>query len=463
MSLPITQTDGLTYYGIAETFAETGDFFAEIPDYLSVKWEEGVYINEFLPVPTLYLAAFIKFFGEKVAFNGGAIGLLFVFSNLYLYLLASKFVPKKAALLVTLFGILNFRFYYLLWGGNWANVFAMLFSVPAIYYFWNFLEKNRNRDFGLMVLFLFFAAGSHTVHYLFTVFLMSGMWFGVKVFKNTKIKLPEIKLKFGDPDKNWLKVGNRTLAISIIVFFATFVPFALAGARTKWVTEWIDYLMQMNKVPEFWHWGIISDGPILIVLAVLGVIYAFYKQNWGLLGIAIPSYVMICLTKFLVPDEIWLSLFVYRYQAFHFIILGLLAVYFVFDFIKTHPKSKKLLITLLILSMTWQTAKTGALMYKIEPAITEDELAAAEYLKETGEEFWLINNVNTWSSFRSYEWILAYGDGNKNNLSFEVDEKALEAPYILVQDISALTNSEQIMLEKRGMIWDQGTVAIYKK
>ena len=195
-SLPITQTDGLTYYGISRTLAETGDFFAELPDYLPVKGEEGTFVNEFLPVPTLYLAAFIKIFGDQSAMNGAALGLLFVLANLFVYLLASRFVSKKAALIVTLFSVLNFRFYYLLFGGNWANVFAICLSLPALYYFLKFLEEKKSTSFLLASSFLLLTAGSHTVHFLFTVLLMFGLIFGVKVLKNTKLKLPEINFKF---------------------------------------------------------------------------------------------------------------------------------------------------------------------------------------------------------------------------------------------------------------------------
>lgn len=457
-SLPITQTDGLTYFGISQTLAETGDFFAEIPDYLPVKGEEGVYVNEFLPVPILYMAAFIKIFGERIVMNGGALGLLFVLANLYLYLLVTRLTSKKVALIVTLFSVLNFRFYFLLWGGNWANVCGMMFGMPSLYYYLKFLEEKKITFIILSSLFLLLTAGSHTMHFLFVVFLMIGLWFGIKVLKNTEIKLPEIKFKFGPSDKKTLSTVIKTLVISAIVFLGTFIPFVLTGTRTKWVTEWIEYLKEFDKVPQFWHYGILADGPILLVFAVFGVIYAFYKQNWKLLSLAIPSYIIINLTNFLVPDEIWLSLFIYRFQAIHFIILALLTTYFIFSVIKSHPQLKKTLTTLVVLSLVWQATKMGALMSEIEPAITEDEKIAAEYMAELNGEFWLINNVDTFSSFRSYEWIFAYADGNVDNVTSTITERAQPYEYLMIQDIYTL-GTEPIGREK---VFQQGSVAIYK-
>lgn len=459
-SLPITQTDGLTYFGISETLAETGDFHAEIPDSLPVKGEEGTYVKEFLPVPTLYLAAFIKVFGAKAAMNGGALGLLFVLGNLFLFLLVSKLTNKKIALITTLFSIFNLRFYYLFWGGNWANVFAITLSLPTLYFFYKYLHDNKTSSFSWMVLFLMLTAGSHTVHYLFTVCLMIGMWFGVKVMKNVEIKLPKIEFNFAKPAKDTWKMARRSIAIIVVAFFATFVPFALAGTRTKWIAEWIDHLKAFDKVPEFWHYGFITDGPILVVLAAIALIYALYKQNWELLGLAVPSYIIVCLTKFLVPEDIWLSLFVYRFQAFHFIILALLTAYFVFSVIKEHPKLQKLLLTLLLISFLWQTSKVVALTGNIQSAITDAEYVAA--LEVKGEDFWLLKTEETDSSFRSHEWIMYYGDGHADNFSTELTEEALAHDYLIVQDIAALTEEDLNMLLNKTQVFTQDSVAIYQ-
>jgi hypothetical protein len=461
-SLPITQTDGLTYFGTSKMLAETGDFFAELPSYIPAKGEEATHINEFLPVPIVYMAGFIKFFGERITINGGALGLIFVLANFYLYFLVKKLTSKNTALIVTLLSALNFRFYFLLFGGNWANACAMMLSIPTLYYYSEYLETNKKSSLLSVSCFLLLVAGSHTVQFLFTVFLMLGLWFGMKVLKNTKIKFPEIKLEIGAKQEKTIKTVIYTLGISIFAFLVTFIPFVLAGTRTYWVTEWINYLKAYDKVPEFWHYGVLTDGPVLIIFGLLGLLYAIHKQNWKIVGIAIPSFIIINLTNFLVPDEIWLSLFVYRYQAFHFIVLALLSAYFAFEVTKNVPKLKKLFVVLISIGVLWQAGLVGVLMHEVEPAITEDEFAAAEYLKNTDGNFWLINNIDTDSSFRSYEWIFAYGDGDVDNAGKVLTQDALNYDYIMVQDIDVLTEEDSAILETKEVVFDQGIVSIYQ-
>lgn len=461
-ALPVTQTDGLTYFGTSKLLAETGDFFAELQDYIPAKGDEATHINEFLPVPIVYMAGFIKLFGERIVINGGALGMLFVLANFYLYLLVKKLTgSKNIALVTTLFSAVNFRFYFLLFGGNWANACAMMLSVPTLYYYFEYLETNKKSSLLLVSCVLLLVAGSHTVQFLFTVFLMLGLWTSVKVLKNTKIKFPEIKLDLGPVQEKTAKTIIYTLAISIFAFLVTFIPFVLAGTRTSWVSEWINYLKAYDKVPEFWHYGFLTDGPVLIILGFLGLLYAIYKQNWKIVGIAVPSFIIINLTNFLVPDEIWLSLFVYRYQAFHFIILALLSAYFAFEVIKNTSKLKKLSVALITIGIIWQAGLVLVLIREVQPAITEDEFAAAEYLKSTDGNFWLVNNINTDSSFRSYEWIFAYADGDVNNAGKIITQNALNYDYIMVQDVNSLTKEDSDVLMTKAVVFSQGVVSIY--
>ena len=87
--LPVTQTDGLTYFETSKQLADTGDFFAELQDFIPAKGDEATHINEFLPAPIVYMAGFIKIFGERIVINGGALGILLVLANFYLYLLVN--------------------------------------------------------------------------------------------------------------------------------------------------------------------------------------------------------------------------------------------------------------------------------------------------------------------------------------------------------------------------------------
>lgn len=462
--LPITQTDGLTYFMTSKYLAETGDFFAELPDYIPAKGDEATYINEFLPVPIIYLALMIKITGERFVLNGGALGLLFVFSNIYLYLFAEKLTNNKtAALATTLLSAISFRFYYLFWGGNWANVCAMILSMPALYYALDYLRHNKIKDMILMSVFLLLTAGSHTVHFLFTALLTAALFIGVKVLKNTGLELPEIKLKIGSLADKTLKSAGVIFLVVLAAFLLTFIPFALAGTRTYWVSEWINYMLTFDKVPNFWHYGAIADCPIIIILGALGLVYAIYKQKWEIATLGIMSFVIVNMTKFLVPDDVWLSLFIYRYQAFHFIVLALLGSHFAFEISSKEPKLKELMIALITLAVLSHTAKTGYLMYKIEPAITKDEYAAAEYMQEANEDFWLINNIETNSSFRSCEWILAYGDGNKTKTSKEINESALKEPYIIIQDAEALSEEEWALIKDYQNVAEFAPVIIFKK
>jgi len=291
---------------------------------------------------------------------------------------------------------------------------------------------------------------------------MIGLWIGIKVLKNARIKLPEIKFDLGVLGEKTISTIIYTILISVVAFMATFIPFVLAGTRTYWVSEWIDYLKFYDKVPQFWHYGIITDGPVLIILGFAGFIYAFYKQNWKILGLAIPSFIIVNLTNFLVPDEIWLSLFVYRYQAFHFIILTILTAYLAFEMMKSVPKLKKICFAILTVGVLWQAALLGLLVAEIEPAITQDELASAQYLNDLGADFWLVNNISGASSFRSYEWILAYGDGNKENVSTSITEELFDHDYLMIQDGTVLSQDEIKMLEGIDSVFEQGVVSIYK-
>ncbi|EKD63235.1 MAG: hypothetical protein ACD_51C00315G0006 [uncultured bacterium] len=461
--LPVTQTDGLTYFETSKQLADTGDFFAELQDFIPAKGDEATHINEFLPAPIVYMAGFIKIFGERIVINGGALGILLVLANFYLYLLVKKLTgSRNIALITTLFNAINFRLYFLLFGGNWANVCAMAFSIPAIYYYLEYLEKNKKSSLILVSCSLILVAGSHTVQFLFTICLMIGLWIGIKVLKNARIKLPEIKFDLGVLGEKTISTIIYTILISVVAFMATFIPFVLAGTRTYWVSEWIDYLKFYDKVPQFWHYGIITDGPVLIILGFAGFIYAFYKQNWKILGLAIPSFIIVNLTNFLVPDEIWLSLFVYRYQAFHFIILTILTAYLAFEMMKSVPKLKKICFAILTVGVLWQAALLGLLVAEIEPAITQDELASAQYLNDLGADFWLVNNISGASSFRSYEWILAYGDGNKENVSTSITEELFDHDYLMIQDGTVLSQDEIKMLEGIDSVFEQGVVSIYK-
>lgn len=461
-SLPVTQTDGLTYFGTSKLLADTGDFFAELQDFIPAKGDEATHINEFLPVPIVYMAAFIRLFGERIVINGGALGLLFMLSNLYLYFFIKKLTSKKVALIATLLSVLNFRFYFLLWGGNWANVCAMMLSIPALYYYLEYLEDNKKSSLLFATCGLLLTAGSHTVQFLFLICVMIGLWFGIKVLKNTKIKFAEVKFDFGATEEKTITTIVYTLLISVTAFVLTFIPFVLAGTRTSWVTEWINYLKTYNKVPEFWHYGFLTDGPVLIILGLAGLLYAIYKQNWKLAGLAIPSFVIINLTNFLVPNEIWLSLFVSRYQAMHFVILAILTSYFVFEVIEHTSKLKKIFIILLIIGILWQVILLGLFVHEVEPAITADELAAAQYMNNLDANFWLLNNVNGDSSFKSYEWILAYGNGEKNNVSQVITEKWLEYDYLIIQDETIISEEEKDILSGAEKVFERGVVSVYK-
>ena len=83
-------------------------------------------------------------------------------------------------------------------------------------------------------------------------------------------------------------------------------------------------------------------------------------------------------------------------------------------------------------------------------------------MAEVEEDFWLITNIDTYSSFRSYEWILAYANGNGRNISGEVIETALEYPYLIVQDANLLSADEQYLLSSREVVFDSGVISIYK-
>jgi hypothetical protein len=163
-----------------------------------------------------------------------------------------------------------------------------------------------------------------------------------------------------------------------------------------------------------------------------------------------------------VPDKIWLSLFVYRYQAFHFIILAILSVYFVYEVIRYAPKLKKTLTILLAIGVLWQAMLMGLLIHEIEPAITTDELAAAQYMNELDADFWLLNNIDGSSSFKSYEWILAYGDGDQNGVGQVVTEASTKHDYVMIQDETMLSEEEQQILSESEKVFEQGIVSIYK-
>ena len=99
-------------------------------------------------------------------------------------------------------------------------------------------------------------------------------------------------------------------------------------------------------------------------------------------------------------------------------------------------------------------------MSQIEPAITQDELLAAQFLVE--KDFQLINNVDTYSSFRSHEWILYYANGNRDNTHNTLSESDLNHEYLMIQDASILSDEEKKLLNNKTPVLTQGVVAIYK-
>jgi len=162
----------------------------------SLMWDENVYLAnakhilgitpyfEYFRFPLLWwnLSFLIPIIGENYILVRIYISLIFAISTVFFYRLLLKIVKENwKAVFFTILIILN-GLIIIYANRIYPDVYGMSFLVLSIYFFYNYLESKRERDF---ILYILFSVLSFLAKYPYGLFLISSWIF---LNKNDKIK-----------------------------------------------------------------------------------------------------------------------------------------------------------------------------------------------------------------------------------------------------------------------------------
>ena len=461
---PVVQTDGATHYTYAKLYVEKG-LNAENPPYNKYgSGEEKV--SDYPPFTAIFFGTILKIFGNDVFWINGGLGLIFMLiASVSLYFFVKElFKSREIALISIMFFALNLRVYYTLFVGIYPALIATCLSIPALYFSYKLFSSEKNNIINLSLIIAATAAVIFTypVMGFYLIILVSFLWLGIKINEKIEIKFPKISIKIKE---SGLKEIKKILAIMIpiiIIFLFALSLFTINERRISWISEFRSEMFKSCPgYPCVWKYFPIMDGPLLVIFAILGFAYLFYKNKWNIIFLLLGGLAIVLLGSMVMSGIVYL---IYRFYVLFSILLTIPASFFIYRLISI-KEIRKIGILLLFITIFIQAAILGYFYVHVQPSISETEVRAANVLYQyrNSDILYLVKEKEP-GSFRSFKWILIYAKSEHYETPSSFNEVNIsDFQYIFINEKSKLTEQEKNILSNFSKIFDEGSVQIYKK
>jgi len=438
--VPIVQTDGASHYVYAKTFAEQG-FYSANPKY---NWYGSAerYSSEYPPLSPFVLGMLMQVLSPVMLLNGLYGALFAVLGAWFLYKFVEELLDSEyAALIAVGLYILNVRMYVGLHIGLYANSIAYFLTFPALYFALRAFKRGGRNWAGA-----FISTGlislAYPLHTLFVLFMQVALWKGVHMKHSFKIEWPKVNVKIKNLHFEHLKdIGLYFLGVLLFLgVVLKMVIFSAGHARAGWIGQWLSKLLASNctTYPCIWKYFLLLDGPLLVIGAGLGFLYAIYRNNWLVAQFfGAGWFIVLCDWLFIEGDAIMLIYF-YRYYVTFFVVMAVTCAY-LFTELRKNKQWRQIAQIALVLMFVIQGVKLGMFFSQIGPAMAPEDVASAQFLH--GKSVYYFNNLKEVDTFRSFKWLPVTAETNVMEIGEgELDvESALEYDYLYIGDGSTLT------------------------
>lgn len=459
--LPFTQWDAGVYYTLTEAYDQGGQDAVYSLDPSITKVSDH-------PLLIIQLMSFSKKFMSPAQIMNGLPILIIVFVSLFFFfLLTKKMYGTSTALILSALALVNFRLFYELYSGIWATLLASCIAIIALYFLWKSLEGQSWSASAIACFFTILTINAHTITGLYLVFLETLVIFGYWLENNITLKLFDLTAK--KKINNNLVYFSWPLIISIMSLIGAIITVALIPSREGWVSPWINGLLQSyGAFPVAWQYFLLIENPIIIGLVLLSLFWLVKDNQWRIVMLLLGGWLIINSLSFIGGQNVpALAMHVNKfYVLFYFLMI--LAIGYLFIKTKENVVLRRTLTALLVLAFLIQLVKIGYLESKISPAITFEELEAAESIK--GKNVLLIHPIEESNSFRSFSWVYFLSSpeqGYKTRILDHLPDNLTEE-FILVSghpEINEIKgyDREGYFMNKLGMWDDKDVVLIYRK
>lgn len=456
--LPVTQTDGATYYTFSRLFVENG-INSENPTYNQIGALEKR-ISEYPPLVIVVFGSLIKYFGNDLFWvNGGYGAIFFLIATVFVYLLFKELNGNYwIGLFGALFSIFNVRAYYTLFAGQTPFFTAVCLTFPALFFTLKYFRENKIYHLVTAIIISALTYLSYTPQAFFLTILQIGLAVGFCLKQKLKLDLPKIKIVWLYKDLN-KKMLYFFVPLFILAGILTKIYLFATSGRQGFVQQILSGLMTSGYgYQAVWGYILIMDNPIIVTLAIAGLFYLLYKQEWEILALVLAGLSIVLINIFAIPD-VFAKYFFYRfYVTFFVLILIPTSIIFVNGLKNRH--TRVFFVVLLILSLLIQIAGIGFFYSKIGPAISADERDAALFLAQNPSASVLyVNNVPEEGLFRASKWIFVYARSENFDTSDKIPEK-INQKYIFIADYSKLSVGETEKTDLLKTVFSSGNVVI---
>ncbi|MFQ5620560.1 MAG: glycosyltransferase family 39 protein [Candidatus Nanoarchaeia archaeon] len=409
--VPVAQTDGASYYVYADTLNKEG-WGADNPRYNWPGSEERS-INEYPPFSIMSMAFLLWFFDPVILINGLYGAIFAVIGVVFLWLFVKDLVNENAATIAAVLFGFSVRAYYTLTVGSFPSFTAYCLTWPALYFAYRAFTKG-----GWEWLWAVIATGlvslTYPVQALYVLFLQSLLWVGLWFEGSIEVKFPEPKVKLKELDIFGLRKLIGYGVVSGALLGLVLIWFVFTGhARSSWIAEWVNGLVGQTCItyPCIWKYFFVIDGPLLVVLALAGILYALYENKWGMFGLGLGSLAIVLADFLLVHGDMVIVQFLYRYYTTFFVILAVFAAYVLERLIRVKPL-KKAAWALVIVLFAIQAVKVVFFFGMVGPAMLPEDMHAAEFIKDLDGNIVYLNNVAEKGTFRAFKWVHVFAEHN---------------------------------------------------
>ncbi len=457
---PVTQTDGATYYALARTYAE-GGISAENPAYNKPGSLEQ-HVSDYPPFAVVTFGLLLKYVGHDVFWiNGAYTAVFFLLSTFFVYLLFFELTKdRNVALLGSLFSALNFRAYFSHLTGHYPYFVSFCLIAPSLYFTLKYFRTGRNSYLCGALALTVLTYLTYTPIAAFLTLLEIGLVIGISAKEKVQLKLPKIEAVWKEKKDLFGKSSLFLLPMLILAAVLTKLYLFAASGRQGFLSSIIAALLKMGDgYPKAWGYFLVVDGPFIVTLAAIGLLYLLWKQEWDIISLFVAASVIVAVNLFVIPVGVFARYFVYRFYPFFFILLALPASVMIVNGLK-NKHTRFLFSLILIFTLLFQVGELGFLYGKLEPAITQDEMQVAQFLaKDPSIPITYVKNYKGDSSFRDFKWLLVYSKLNNFVLEQEMPE-TITTRYILIQDYSALDPAAKQKIANYKPVFSSGTVVI---
>ncbi|MDP2750789.1 MAG: hypothetical protein Q8O89_08215 [Nanoarchaeota archaeon] len=465
--LPVVQTDGASYYGYAKVYAETNNF-----DALNPAWnmwgslEQKV--SDYPPLFTILLGNLLKITNKDIfLINGFLLSFFFLLAIVYVYLITLELTKnfennKKIALLSAIFIALNVRAYFHIFSGQFTLFISACLAFPAIYYTIKYCNEKMNIQLVASFIFVLLAGLTYMQQVLYILILQFAYVLGHIAKRKVKIEFPKIDIKFKF-DKSDTKKIAIIIFPTVIIFTIIFLTYGINSNRSGFLSTIISSLFD-NNVAGFqaiWAKFFITDGPILFTMALIGLIYLIYTQEWNILGIILGGSLIVISGSLFFVGEPMIKMLVYKFY-FTFSVLMAISASIIFVKLLSVKNLKNLFKFILILCLIIEITKVGFFYSQIGEAITLEEYQASLSIKDQNENMLFIFSDEADQGFKCFKWILVFSRSEKYDALKTLPENLSKYKTLFIIDKNKinLTRIEELSIFRK--TFEGNNVIIYQ-